>query len=194
MEKMTCIVGAVDDKGVYIGGDSAAVTGHSIYNRSDTKVFKKDDFIFGFTGSYRMGQLIRYKLSIPKIKEDQDIDEYLHCEFIDSLIECMKSNNFANDPDGQISGGTFIFGFRGKLYTVYDDFQIAQNIENYSACGCGCEIALGCMFALSQGNPNVSVHLKIEMSLKAAARHSSDVVQPFHIVELLHNKSLAIDS
>ena len=64
---MTCIVGLVHNGIVYIGGDSAAITIDGVqFLRSDPKVFIKEDFLIGFTSSYRMGQLIRFNLKIIK--------------------------------------------------------------------------------------------------------------------------------
>lgn len=63
---MTCIVGLVENNKVYIGGDSAGVAGLSLMKRADEKVFKKDEFIFGFTSSFRMGQLIGGNFQIAK--------------------------------------------------------------------------------------------------------------------------------
>ena len=64
---MTCIVGFIDKDGVYIGGDSCALsTDDYSYNiRQDEKVFQKGEFIFGYSASFRMGQIIRFKLRTP---------------------------------------------------------------------------------------------------------------------------------
>jgi ATP-dependent protease HslVU (ClpYQ) peptidase subunit len=62
---MTCIVGMVENGKVYIGGDSAGVSGFDYHIREDQKVFQNGDMIFGFTSSFRMGQLLQYSLKIP---------------------------------------------------------------------------------------------------------------------------------
>jgi hypothetical protein len=69
---MTAIVGLVHKESVTIGGDSAGVSGLSLSVRADAKVFRKGRYLFGFTTSYRMGQLIRYSLQPPKPKGDLD--------------------------------------------------------------------------------------------------------------------------
>lgn len=61
---MTCIIGLIKNKKVYIGGDSAGVDGLNITIRKDSKVFKINKFIIGYTSSFRMGQLLRFKLKI----------------------------------------------------------------------------------------------------------------------------------
>ena len=56
---MTCIVGYLDKETVYLGGDSAGTDGnYSQHIRKDKKVFQNGPFIFGFTSSFRMGQIL----------------------------------------------------------------------------------------------------------------------------------------
>ena len=62
---MTCIVAIAEKNVVYVGADSLGSNGNKIITRKDTKIFIRKPFIFGFTSSYRMGQLLRYSLVIP---------------------------------------------------------------------------------------------------------------------------------
>ena len=62
---MTCIVGLIDGNRVWMGGDSAGVSGLDITVRSDPKVFRNGDFLIGFTSSFRMGQLLAFRLRPP---------------------------------------------------------------------------------------------------------------------------------
>lgn len=176
---MTCIAGIVDNGKVFMGGDSAGVGGGSMHIRSDRKVFKKNGFIFGFTSSFRMGQLIKYKLQIPE--SVCDIDDYMHTDFIDSIIGCFKANGYAEIKDGVVSGGTFLVGFKGALYQIDSDFQVAQCVENYDSVGCGKDAALGCLFGLEGGD--LPPDGKILKALKASERFSSGVRGPFYVIE-----------
>lgn len=51
---MTCIVGLEHNGRVYIGADSAGVSGWDLTVRADKKVFRNGSFLFGFTDSFRM--------------------------------------------------------------------------------------------------------------------------------------------
>jgi ATP-dependent protease HslVU (ClpYQ) peptidase subunit len=179
---MTCIVGLVENGNVWIGGDSAGVSGYCLTKRADEKVFKKDEFIFGFTSSFRMGQLIRYKLNIPKIEEGQGIEDYLYTKFLDAVIQCFRDNQFAKLSNNEVTGGTFLFGFRGGLYQVEGDFQIGKQYANFDAVGCGQDIALGCLYGLSKNDCGPKEKLKI--ALEAAESYSAGVRGPFHFVSL----------
>lgn len=88
---MTCIVGWSEKGRVWIGADSAGIKDISLIQRADSKVFIKDDFIFRFTSSFRMGQLIHYKFNIPKYNDFHcTVETYLHTAFIDNLNDKEK--------------------------------------------------------------------------------------------------------
>ena len=69
---MTCIVAWLEDEKICIGGDSAGVAVYNMQIRADEKVFKNGEMVFGFTSSFRMGQLLRFSLILPPKKENQD--------------------------------------------------------------------------------------------------------------------------
>ena len=79
---MTCIVGLVMPDGIYVGGDSAGVGGYSLTVRADEKVFINSGFIFGFTSSFRMGQILRFGFAPPKLHADIDLYEYMVTTFV----------------------------------------------------------------------------------------------------------------
>lgn len=105
---MTCIVGYIDkDSNIYMGGDRAGVGGLSLRVRDDTKVFTKGKFIFGYTSSFRMGQLIRFKFSPPKHHPDVEDFNYMCTDFIDKLRECLSTGGYAKENNNVETGGTF---------------------------------------------------------------------------------------
>ncbi|WP_416149491.1 hypothetical protein ACM26V_00380 [Salipaludibacillus sp. HK11] len=176
---MTCIVGIVGKDGrVHLGGDSAGVAGYSITVRADEKVFKKGEFIMGFTSSFRMGQLLRYKLDIPYHKPNVDTYEYMVTEFVESLRKCLKEGGFSKNDSGEESGGTFLVGYKGDLFYVGDDFQVGRYSLSYGAVGCGQEIANGSLYSNIDKEPIE----RIKESLMAAQQFSGGVREPFVIV------------
>lgn len=143
---MTCIVGLVDKGKVFIGGDSAGVENYNVSIRSDEKVFCNGPMLFGFTTSFRMGQLLRYALRIPP--QDQQIDDYQYMvtTFIDAVRKCLKEGGFASKKDDVETGGAFLVGYKGKLYSIDDDYQVSIGIDGYYAIGCGKYYALGSLY------------------------------------------------
>jgi len=179
-DNMTCVIGFTDGENIYMGADSAAVANYSIRRRSDPKVFINGEFIIGYTSSFRMGQLLRFGFSPPKIKECQDIFEYMVTDFVESARERFKSGGYTKISSNEETGGTFLAGFRGRLFTIEGDFQVSEQSGSFAAVGCGEDIALGSMFSTVGAEPEQ----RIMTALKAAEEYSAGVRGPFNILKL----------
>lgn len=177
---MTCIVGLVHEEKVYIGGDSAGVAGLALSVRADAKVFRNGPMIFGFTTSFRMGQLLRYGFTPPEYDDRKDLMKYMVTTFVDEVRKCLKDGGFATKEKEGEEGGTFLVGFRGQLFHVDSDYQVGQERDGIYAVGCGHPIARGALFA-SAGLPPRD---RLTLALEAAERYSAGVRGPFVIEEL----------
>ena len=172
---MTAIVGLVHEGSVYIGGDSAGVAGMSLTVRADAKVFRNKGYVFGFTSSFRMGQLLRYSLKLPKPR--RDVDAFMSTTFVDALRDCLKAGGWAAKENDREEGGTFLVGVRGRLFAVYDDYQVAEAADGFAAVGCGHQVALGALYATT--GTGLSPRRRVKRALKAAERFNSGVRGPF---------------
>ena len=177
---MTCIVGIMDKGKVIIGGDSAGVSGYDLTVRADEKVFVNGEFIFGFTSSFRMGQLLRYRFKPPFHRPDVSIDEYMATDFVDSIRKCLKDGGFAKVENGEESGGTFLVGYRGQLFRIDSDYQVGKPLNGFDAVGCGELIARGALYATIDRPPNE----RLRIALEAAEEFSAGVRRPFVIKEI----------
>ena len=173
---MTCIVGFVEGNTVWMGSDSAGVSGLTLTVRADRKVFRNGPMLFGFTSSFRMGQLLRYALKVPHREPDIDVELYMATTFVDAVRECLKSHGFATKENEHESGGTFLVGYQGRLFCIESDYQVALALDGYDSCGCGSDFARGAMFATSELHGSD----RIEIALRAAERGSAGVRGPFH--------------
>ena len=173
---MTAIAGFVQDGKVWIGGDSAGVDGWSLTLRADQKVFRNGEFIFGFTSSFRMGQLLRYAFTPPTQKENQDIFTFMVTDFANAIRECLKAGGYAKKKDEEESGGVFLVGYRGRLFRIDSDYQIGEPLDGYDACGCAELILRGALYATR----GVSAEERMQIALTAAEHHSAGVRGPFH--------------
>lgn len=149
------------------------VGGLSIRTRADEKVFKNGDMLFGYTSSFRMGQLLRYSLVIPEQSRRKDDYRYMCTDFIGAVINLFENKKFAKTSNGEISGGTFLVGYKGNLYSVENDSQVAVPALNSEAVGCGVGIALGALHALH--NNKMKPRDRIIKTLEAATEFSAGV-------------------
>lgn len=178
---MTCIIGIVKNGNVYIGGDSLGVSGYEGRPRSDKKVFRNGKFIMGFTSSYRMGQLLNYSFSPRRgIEENEDIMRYMVNVFVEDVRKCLKDGGYARKVSEQEEAGVFLVGFEGRLFRIDSDYQVAEHIDEFVACGCGEYYAAGCLFA----NRHLEPEPRIIQALEAAEHFSVGVKAPFTIITL----------
>jgi hypothetical protein len=180
---MTCIVGLVNAGKVYIGSDSAGVSGLDIRIRQDPKVFIKDNMIFGSTSSYRMGQILRSSFVIPEHITTKNDFDYLCSDFVDGLISCFKEKGYARTNDNVVSGGEFILGYKGNLYKIESDFQVAKVNGFYDACGCGESYALGSLKTM-ENEGSYKPREMIEEALNVAEYFSAGVRAPFIVLSI----------
>ena len=179
---MTCIVGLVEGGDVWVAGDSAGVAEWDMMVRADAKVFRNGPMIFGFTSSFRMGQLLRHALVVPAHDPALTDEGYLATVFIDAVRELLKSRGFAEKKNQQESGGTFVLGYNGRVYSVHDDYQVCESRDGFLAVGCGKQIAHGALYALRSSG--LSAPRRLQVALEAAERFSAGVRAPF-VVECL---------
>lgn len=178
---MTCIVGITQANSVYIGGDSAGVSGYDLRIRRDEKVFTNGDFIFGCTSSFRMIQLLRYKLKLPERHPNTDVMTFMSTAFIDEVRLTLKNGGFAGKANEVESGGTFLVGHAGRLFAIYDDYQVAETADGFNACGCGEAYALGSLHTTNSSD-NGAVD-RLNMALECASHFSAGVIGPFVVMQ-----------
>lgn len=178
---MTCIIGLVSGSHVYIGGDSAGVAGYSLTVRSDPKVFINGEFVMGFTTSFRMGQLLRFKFKPPPVPENKDPYEYMVTDFIEAVRTCLKAGGYLKKENDREEGGTFLVGWRGVLYEICDDLQVGIAGEPFDAVGCGHDLAKGAVAALLTTRLQHRPKQLIISALEIVEAHNAGVRGPFVI-------------
>lgn len=189
---MTCVVGYVaPDRSVSIGADSAGVAGLDLRIRRDPKVFHAGPFLIGYTTSFRMGQLLRFALPMDELEdraarvanaEDAGF-RFMATHFVNAIRKVFKDGGFARKENEEESGGNFLVGFRGRLFEIFGDYQIALPTEPYSAAGCGADFALGAMAASNYDN--LGALGIVNEALRVAEQFSAGVRGPFIVLSQL---------
>lgn len=129
---MTCIVALKHTDGeIYMGCDSAGVGGYSRSNRLDPKIYRVGEMLIGFTTSFRMGQLLGYSLTLPRHHADVPSETYMATEFINAVRACLKNGGWAEKEKEVERGGTFLVAYKGRIFGVQSDYQVAENAEPY---------------------------------------------------------------
>lgn len=178
---MTCIIGLAQGGKVWMGGDSASASGWQMRKVSLPKVFKVQEFLIGYTSSFRMGQILEHHLNVPTQNGQSDV-KYLVTQFIPRVRDCLKERWFDNIKNEDAKSGIFLLGYRGHLYRVDSDFQVNEYVDDFDACGCGESYALAAMKVLL--TLCVPPEECISRALEIVAYFSGGVCRPFHILSV----------
>jgi ATP-dependent protease HslVU (ClpYQ) peptidase subunit len=177
---MTCIVGLVHRGSVYIGGDSASVQGWTSRVTKIPKVFRRGPFLMGYTTSFRMGQLLQYGLEFRAQRDDEDEMKYLVTEVAERVRLLLKERGMAKIESNTESGGQFLVGYRARLFSVQQDFQVNEMADGYDAVGSGAEYALGAIRAMAREQPVP----RLKRALEISAHFNMGVSGPFVVKSL----------
>jgi len=177
---MTCVIGLIHGSRIYMGSDSAAVGNRFIRTTNLPKIFRNGPFLIGYCGSFRMGQVLEHSLRIPRQKEDQSDIAFMINVFIENVRNCLKEKGVASIEQRKETGGHFMVGYKGRLYSINSDFHVGDMLDGFDCIGSGAPIALGAMKALEKTRPKQ----RIEKSLEVAAYYSADVTGPFHVMSI----------
>ena len=177
---MTCIAAIAEKGKVYIGADSAGVSDYNLTIRADEKIFINGPCLFGFTSSFRMGQLLRYQLKVPTKPNDMNEKIFINTIFIEAIRKCLKDGGYSQIKENRETGGTFIVGHKGKIYQIEEDFQIVESVESFAACGCGHAYAKAVLYITKKISPKE----RIRKALQTAEYFSAGVRKPFRILSI----------
>lgn len=185
---MTCIVAIAQNGIVYMGSDHAASDDKTgwILSRKEPKCFKVGQYAVAFTDSFRMGQILQYSWTPPKYtptKTNSGLDKFMRTKFIESVKQAFKDGGYGSigSSSDEDTGGIFIVGLEGRIFTIDEDFHVGENVVNYMAEGSGGQIALGALHATkNQKNPK----LRIKAALEAATEFNMAVSAPYTYIQV----------
>lgn len=172
---MTIIVGYKKDGKVFIGGDTQGSSGWDKTYRKDKKVFISHGIAYGFTSSYRMGQILMYhSAEVLCNSRDENIHKYVVTCLVPMWREILKNNGYIKNDSGREESGQFLIGIDGRLFSIHSDMQVAESSFDYDAVGCGRTYALGAIMACkSISGDSISAEDIIDTAIKSANSFSN---------------------
>lgn len=174
---MTCIIGIAEHGKVWIGGDSAGVSGWNI-NPIGKKVFRSGEFLIGVTGNLRATQVLQYRLHIETKADLESEDCYMATVFSDEVRSLFLANALMKkDNEVEKHDSAFLVGYKGRLYTVDSDMSVVAMPEQFDFVGCANGLARGAFVALDHLQP----FERIKRTLEIVARYNIGVDGPFQI-------------
>jgi len=153
---MTVIVGLEYDGSVLMGGDIQGTGWNNKVIHTQPKVFKKNGVMFGFTSSYRFGQVLEHELPDPVVPEDPtQVYRWLITVLVPNIHAALKSA----DAD---KCGNALIGLKGQLWELQTDYSVLRSTRGFAAVGSGAEYAMGSVFTSLLDKPKTfSAHEEI---------------------------------
>lgn len=144
---MTCIVGLVGKKGVYIAGDSQSSTEwNKRYDGGSKTGVLEETVVYGYCGSGRFGQILEYhmdNLKSPPLGKDEA--RWVVRDFIPHLRAATEDHGHLHVYHNveEFGPSAFLLGVRGRLFCIESDFSVNEHVMPYEAVGSGAEVAMG---------------------------------------------------
>lgn len=178
---MTCIAAIIEGDVIHMAADSITISGSDKDIRADEKIIKKGQYIIGMTGSFRMDDIIRYYVELPEIaKKENDVRRHMVLKVVPAIKKALLDHGAMKTESGieKSEPGAILIGYKGRLFTIYSDFQVEELNSRYSACGSGEDYAKGAIYACIASLERLSPKRILTTAIKAAANHCSSVSLP----------------
>lgn len=186
---MTAVAAITDGTTCWLAADSAEVSSYDLTIRTEPKVWAAGPYLFGLSGDGRAGQVLRYAFTAPGPPGDGDLMEFMCTQFVDALRECYKAAGFAKKEHEreEAEGACFLAATGGRLFKVWQNYQVGEREDRIDAIGCGEDYVLGSLHTTA--GLGMGPVKRLGMALEAAARFSAGVHPPFTVVSGATNGS-----
>lgn len=187
---MTCIIAFKGRNGIVMGADSQSIGwmkyGLKTTPRHSRKLFYVGETLMACAGSGRISELMQYKLAdniTTYPAEEDDIHKWMCTVFIDAVRKTLQDGGAKKKEDEieTASGGLLLVALRGRIFSVFEDFQVLERNDSFAAGGSGEPVAIGAIQALLDCGQTDDKKIVLS-ALKAAAKHSIGVGGPFTIL------------
>ena len=171
---MTCIAGIAHEGKVYIAGERSAADEVSITTLSVPKVNVKGDWIYGYAGSYGIGQLMDM-IKLPPAGENPYIT------LRTTIVERLKVgiSNYSQD-DIKDKDTVWLIGSGGRLFEFHHSDYSTIEIDT-TAIGSGANLALGSLYTTRDWKSQAK---RLTTALGAAITYSPTCQGPIDIFSI----------
>jgi len=170
---MSCVIGLLNEGKIYIASDGIATTEDGERRPIiATKIFRNGNYLIGFTGSIRTGQVLQPESFQPP-KYIHELPDAIRNQFAEK--GCLVIHNESQQHHHACN---FVIGYEGRLYEILIDFQLNEIYGEFTAIGSGAGYALGSLYSTKKWT---SPNKRLKTALKAAAEFDRSCGEPFYI-------------
>lgn len=171
---MTVLVGITNGESIYIGADRGATDDQTIISLTRPKIVIKDGWIFAYSGSLGVGQLLEF-VDLPAPKDD--IYRLVRLDIVSNLKNMI--DEYAREDEE--SNVDFLIGSQGRLFEFCtSDWSVTEFTE--TAAGSGNQYALGSLYSTYPFD--MTIEERITLAVSAAIHYSPTCQGPIDILSL----------
>jgi ATP-dependent protease HslVU (ClpYQ) peptidase subunit len=151
--------------------------------REDRKIFRSGDYIMGFCGSYRVGQILRNFGNFPdlpkNLKNPEKVVDFLIKNLIPEIRDLLGEHMEDSEP------WSLVIACREHFVIITDDLQVGYVTDDYSAIGAGENVALGALSVLNDDHffGDRTAMERAVAGVYAASLHNSSVGGNIHVYD-----------
>jgi ATP-dependent protease HslVU (ClpYQ) peptidase subunit len=169
---MSCVIGLLNNGRLYMASDGIATTEEG--ERRPViciKLFKNKNYLIGYTGSVRHGQVLGPKFFEPPTNV-YELPDAIRQKFIDT--GCILTT----ETGQQVHSSNILVGYRGHLFEILIDFQMNEVSGDFTSIGSGSPYAMGSLFATKKWK---SPEKRIINALDCAREYDRSCGRPYAI-------------
>lgn len=178
---MSMVLGIRHNGKVTMAVDSVAAGSEVTVIRKESKMYWNGQYLIGFVGSFRYGQVVKFT-DLPEFPEEllsPDADEnkvegFFVRQFIPVLQDAVYDANV--DPE-DLRESSLMVAVGPHLFVIEPGFQIMSYVHDYAALGIAEQAALVALDVL--GGASGDINHKLSLVLTSIEKHSVYVKAPF---------------
>lgn len=184
---MTCIVGvAKPGDGAVLGADSLGGDGAYWHEIATPKLYQPRSWLaFGFTTSWRFGQVLGHELELGKDREllpaiERDPLDWVVRTLVPAMRTALSAAGYTRKKDEHEEAGTAVVAIRDRVLVVQDDYSIVEPASGVATCGYGYAVARVAAAVARDLEPAMQAADLAGLALRHAELAAPWVRGPFH--------------
>jgi ATP-dependent protease HslVU (ClpYQ) peptidase subunit len=174
---------AVQGKGwCVIGADAQFVDDSRSYvtPKASGKIFKTKGYIVAVCGELRPLQIIQHHMvfSEPTKTEPAELDKFMAIDFIPSLREALKSEEYTWDKE---TSWTLMVAVKGMVYLIDQDLTWTRDERGLYGEGTGGDVALGVMAGAKFPISVAAAKLLVQKAISKASDYDVNTKPPISL-------------
>ncbi len=180
---MTLLLGTEHRGKVHLIADSISVDGDGAINVTDTpKVWRSGPWVVGVAGSWRILSLLRWRVTLPAVRLDDDVCRVINVDLVDAIQAAMREAGYSSEDEKNEVSWECLVGARGALFYLDATLGVIHPHDGIASAGHKIVAASGAAALRSQRPWKRGAEHALRRAAEAAEESGSDARGPFTYV------------